>query len=74
MRYQLTADDFDDVRVAACSAEPFAKPDHKAKKHSRPRQIGSGRCAFRRSHREVIDAFNEAFGASGEALNARERT
>lgn len=38
---------------AACSAEPFARPDHKAKKHSRPsprrnEKIGGGHFVFRR--------------------------
>lgn len=36
MRYNLTAEDFDDFPVAACNAEPLRRPDHKAKKHGRP--------------------------------------
>ncbi|MEY9198726.1 hypothetical protein ABIA16_003842 [Sinorhizobium fredii] len=35
--YRPKPEDFDDFHVAACSVEPFPKPDHKAKKHSRPR-------------------------------------
>lgn len=59
MRYQLSVEDFSAEASAApcyaCSAEPFPKPDHKAKKHSRPR---GGSFAAHRRHRESIEALH----------------
>lgn len=68
MRYHLSADDFDDVPVAACSVERMLRPDHKAKKHGRPLP-GRGHDRFRR-HRGAIEELN----AWGEMRDARERT
>ncbi|RWX26619.1 hypothetical protein EHH54_34710 [Rhizobium leguminosarum] len=54
--YRPSPEDFDDVNVpvtacAASSAEPFARADHKSKKHPKPRRqekIGGGHFVFRR--------------------------
>lgn len=68
--YRPSAEEFDDVHVLARSAEPFPKPDHKAKKHGRPtsgyalprRSVrDAGRDRFR-SHRCAIEELN-AWGA-----------
>lgn len=48
--YRPKPEDFDDFHVAACSVEPFPKPDHKAKKHARP--------TWDRRHRVAVDAAN----------------
>ncbi len=59
--YRPTPEDFDDITIAAQSAEPFTKPDHKAKKHGRPpsrsarerrnEKIKGGHFVFRRGRR-----------------------
>lgn len=51
MTFRPTPEDFDDIHVTAASAEPFARPNHKGKKHCRPRhgeKIGGGHFVFRR--------------------------
>ncbi|QWY83250.1 hypothetical protein [Rhizobium phage RHph_X2_25] len=53
--YRPSADDFDDFHVAACSAEPMRRADHKAKKHGRPRAC---RRDDHRGHRARIDEHN----------------
>lgn len=52
--YRPTPEDFDDIRTLASSAEPMLRPDHKAKKKSRPRRnekVGGGHFVFRRGER-----------------------
>ncbi|MBB2819044.1 UNVERIFIED_ORG: hypothetical protein GGD59_002289 [Rhizobium esperanzae] len=42
-------DDYAPVAIAAGSVEPFRKPDHKAKRHPKPRNVDCrGRFALRR--------------------------
>lgn len=51
MTFRPTPEDFDDIHVSAGSAEPFARADHKAKRHSRPRRnerVGGGHFVFKR--------------------------
>ncbi|RVO41325.1 hypothetical protein CN093_08650 [Sinorhizobium meliloti] len=55
--YRPSADDFDDFHVAACSAEPMRRADHKAKKHGRPRVYRRDRLDHH-AHRARIDEHN----------------
>lgn len=48
--YRLSEEDFDDIHISAGSAEPFNKPDHKAKKHGRPRGRAFGRSDWHAEH------------------------